>query len=649
VDFQTIAVGNSRGSNIDGNPALFNSGAAPLTITSIVASPSVFAYSPDTSFCPDTIPPGTGCDIDVIFTPTGIGTFNGTLTITDNAPGSPHIINLTGTGVSPSGPVPDFQRRIMNFGKWAVGKTSNGIGTQIANLGMNVANPGAASLTFTSIVATPSVFSVSSNNCPSSPSSLAPGVACEVGVQFTPTAAGVVTGTLTITDNATATPQVVPLVGTGVSTTGPVFSGFFGGAVIAGPTWSLFAPYINAPSGQLVEIGTTIAPSNNFGNFENSGSAPLIISSMVVSPGFAILTNCPNTLAPGPPGLGCQIYPSFTPTASGKIAGSLTITDNAADSPQTIILAGRAGPPTGPIPSLSPRTLSFGAQAPGVVSAAQNITLTNTGTAALPITKIASFALNEGTFAQTNDCPISTIANPVTLAVGANCTISVTFTSPVGGTFLGGVSILNDAGNPNVGEALETEEDVTAVGTASAPSFSVAASNSPATVTAGQSTNFTLTVTPSGGFNQSVSFACTGAPSQATCNVNPPSVTLDGTHTATTTVSVTTTAHSLSFRNLRPGSPPPFGEWLERGAPQLLMWLLLLAMLSALFAAPRRRSGLVLSVTLALALLFVACGGGGGGGGGGGNPGTPPGTYMLTVTATSGTAVVSTNLTLTVN
>lgn len=479
MDFQTVAVGQFKSSFND--PTLFNSGTAPLTITSIVASPSVFAVSPFQLTCPTTVPPGTGCLIDLRFAPTGVGTFNGTLTITDNAPGSPHIVNLTGTGVDATGPVPNWEGTNMKFGNWAVGRMSGSVGLVLNNRGVNIANPSAATLTITSIVATPSVFSILSNTCPSS---LAPGTGCDINVAFTPTAAGVVTGSLTITDNATANPQVVPLTGTGVSTTGPVLSDLE----------RINGILLEAASEQPVVIGTTHAPSIQAAIIRNSGSAPLIISSMVATPGFAILTNCPfspNSVAvetDSNPG-GCLIYPSFTPTVSGGTAGSLTITDNAADSPQTLTLTGIAQPPSGPIPSLSPMTLNFGT-AVGVVSAPQNITLTNTGTAALPITGISSFSIVQGTgtFAQTNNCPIGTTTNPVTLPAGASCTISVTFTSTAPGTFLGGVSILDDAGSPAFGINPATEQDVTAVVTVGPPpSFSVAASNSSATVTAGQS------------------------------------------------------------------------------------------------------------------------------------------------------------------
>jgi phospholipase C len=73
-----------------------NSGTSALTITSIVAS----ANFGETTNCGATIPAGKRCAIKVTFSPTTTGVLNGTVTITDNAAGSPQIIKLRGTGVA---------------------------------------------------------------------------------------------------------------------------------------------------------------------------------------------------------------------------------------------------------------------------------------------------------------------------------------------------------------------------------------------------------------------------------------------------------------------------------------------------------------------------------------------------------------------
>ncbi|MFY9559140.1 MAG: choice-of-anchor D domain-containing protein [Terriglobales bacterium] len=73
----------------------------------------------------------------------------------------------------------------------------------------------------------------------------------------------------------------------------------------------------------------------------NTGNAPLNISSIAASGDFAIKivkNSCGNTVAAG---ASCLIKVTFTPTQIGIRIGSLTITDNAPDSPQNVSLTGK--------------------------------------------------------------------------------------------------------------------------------------------------------------------------------------------------------------------------------------------------------------------------------------------------------------------
>lgn len=94
------------------------------------------------------------------------------------------------------------------------------------------------------------------------------------------------------------------------------------------------------------------------------------------------------------------------------------------------------------------------------------------------------------------------------------------------------------------------------------------------------------------------------------------------------TVTVTTTAPSLTppHGNLR---LPPLGHPILVWFWRLLFWVWGVAVL-----ARGRRIRVALGTVMALVVFWAACGGGGGGAGGGGNPGTPAGTYNLTVTGT---------------
>jgi hypothetical protein len=143
----------------------------------------------------------------------------------------------------------------------------------------------------------------------------------------------------------------------------------------------------------------------------------------------------------------------------------------------------------------------------------------------------------------------------------------------------------------------------------SSPDFAVSAAPSSATVTAGQGVNFTVSAVPVGGFNQTVTWSCTGAPAEATCEVSPPAVQLDGSNPATATVLLTTTARAMSpvVRQRR------FAPLLQLGKLLALCfaWLVVLLMLCSLRRTFRQKPGLAAAaVILAVSLCAYSCGGG---------------------------------------
>src|SRR5207302_4208507 len=77
--------------------------------------------------------------------------------------------------------------------------------------------------------------------------------------------------------------------------------------------------------------------------------------------------------------------------------------------------------------------------------------------------------------------------------------------------------------------------------------FSTSVSPNTDTINAGQSANFTVSITPSGGFNHVVTFSCSGMPTGASCTVAPSSVNLDGTNASSANVVVMTTHRSGFF------------------------------------------------------------------------------------------------------
>ncbi|PYV35143.1 MAG: hypothetical protein DMG22_03330, partial [Acidobacteria bacterium] len=388
--------------------ALKNGTSSPLSISSIAFTGANSGDFAQTNNCAASLAAGASCSIDVTFTPTAVGVRGATLTVIDNATNSPQTASVTGTGaglasLSPS-PVPDFGNQ--------------SVSTSSAGQAVTFSNPTATALSITSIAftgANPGDFG-QTNNCPISPSTLAANTTCTINVIFTPAATGLRGATLAVTDNATNSPQISGVSGTGTA-----------------PPRLSPSP---VPDFGSLQVGTT--SSAQAVTLTNTQSTALTLTSIAFtganSGDFAQTNNCGTSVAAG---ANCTINVAFTPAALGTRSATLTVTDDATNSPQTASLSGTGVPPA---VSVSPISLSFGTQSLLVTSAPQNVTLSNTGFGPVAISGVAITGTNAGNFAQTNNCGSS-------LAVGASCTISVTFTPSSMGNESATLMISDNAGD----------------------------------------------------------------------------------------------------------------------------------------------------------------------------------------------------------
>ena len=433
--------------------------------------------------------------------------------------------------------------------------TSGAVGATVIILGTNLT--GATNVSFNGTAATFTVVSSSE-------------ITTTIPVGATTGNVQVVTPSGTLTSN-------VPFLVSGASSTAPA-AGVQPGSLTFGNqsvgTTSGSHPVTLSNTGNAALTITGIAPSANFGETDNCGGSVAASGSRTINV-------------------------TFSPTASGPLTGTLTITDNSngiEGSTQTVNLSGTG---TGLAVSLSSSSLTFSAQMSGTSSAAQTVTLTNTGNASLTISGITA----SGDFSQTNTCG-------TTVSAGANCSISVTFKPTAGGNRTGTISISDNAsGSPQSVALSGTGQDFTLA----APS----GSSTSATAAPGQPATYTLSVGGEGGLSGTVTFTCTGAPSEATCTVSPNPATA-GSSATNVTVTVTTTAASVSAPRSRPLPPVPP---LSPGLRGLLMLALVLAAMA--WAIVRRnqpgvsrwQSAMVpLASGLLLTLALAGCGGGGGGG-----------------------------------
>src|SRR5262249_30723976 len=166
--------------------------------------------------------------------------------------------------------------------------------------------------------------------------------------------------------------------------------------------------------------------------------------------------------------------------------------------------------------------------------------------------------------------------------------------------------------------------------------FSMEALVSTASAPGGSGTS-TVTVTASNGFAQTVSLTCapTNTSVHISCTMNPTSVDLSAGRIQSSALTITTAADlQLPFGKRRRGL------WTATGGS--VFAAVILAGIPS-----RRRRWLILGLGLVVIALLLSCGGGGGGGGSQNN-GTPAGTYVITVTGTSGATSHTTNISFTV-
>jgi hypothetical protein len=369
-------------------------------------------------------------------------------------------------------------------------------------------------------------------------------------------------------------------------------------------------------------LGTTSAPQTV--TLTNTGKEALDISSIAITgpngSEFSQTNTCGTSI---PAGQGCTISVTFTPTASGSASASLNVSDSGAGSPQTVPLSGSAR--LGPVVSLSPSSISFPTQYVGTSGLPQTVTLTNTGAATLAITAVSTTAADFGV--------LSNCGNSV--AAGASCSIGVFFDPTAAGNRTGALTITDNAsGSPQSVSLAGVGQD-----------FSMTPSGqTTATIAPGQSASYTISIAPGGGFKQTVTLSCSGAPAQSTCSVSPSSIALGGTSATTVTVTVTTAAAAALV-------PPAGGPSLDHplGLPVVFSGTLGLALLLGVMPYRRRRPqllyGLALLLLLSIGGTMTACGGGSGSSRGG----TLAGTYNLTVTGsyTAGSVTLNHNTKLT--
>jgi hypothetical protein len=372
-----------------------NTGAVALPITSITLSTTGSQPYSQTNNCGSSVAVGATCTINVVFNPASVGSAAATLSVNAGSGAGTKTVALSGTGIAAT---------------YTASPTSLAFGNEITNVAsapqsVTVTNTGAVALPITSITLSTTGTQPYSqtNNCGSS---VAVGATCTINVVFNPASVGSAAATLSVNAGSGAGTQTVALSGTGITAT-----------YTASPTTLAFG-----------NETTNVASAPQSVTVTNTGSVALPITSITLSTTgtqpYSQTNNCGTSVAVGAT---CTINVVFNPAAVGSAAvgsaavGSaaamLSVNAGSGAGTQTVALSGTGIAATY---TASPTTLAFGNETTNVASAPKAVTVTNTGSVALPITSITLSTTGSQPFSQTNNCGTS-------VAVGATCTISVVF------------------------------------------------------------------------------------------------------------------------------------------------------------------------------------------------------------------------------
>jgi hypothetical protein len=301
---------------------LKNVGTANMSV-SVAAVPGGAFANVSAAPCPTVLLPGASCVIDIAFTPIAAATnYTGTLSVTTNAPGSPHTVTLVGRGTAATVPVLAWLPVVgqLDFGLITAGAVSAVQSAHLVNNG-----PGGVTLSLVNAVgADASVFSFSGGTCVAG-LTLFEGDTCRVDVQFAPAFAGPRTATVQVASGASPPPPLT-LAGTGLG--GP------------GPDLSLSATALTFDD---TRVGARSLPMEVI--LSSTGGAVRVTALELSGPYALRNKTCPAAPFTLIAGTECSITVAFAPTLEGGSSGLLRVTSDALPPVRELALSGQGQSP----------------------------------------------------------------------------------------------------------------------------------------------------------------------------------------------------------------------------------------------------------------------------------------------------------------
>jgi len=538
LNFGSVPIGSSK-TLAD---TITNNTSSSVTISSIQGSGSGFQVTGITA--PLTLAAGQSASFNVQFQSTSAG--DPTVTISFDGPNAQAYASLTASAtavtlgkLSPS-PSP------LAFGSTSVG------GHQTTTV--TLSNSGGTDLVITSATMSGAAFSMINLALPLTIKS---GTSDSTTITFAPTGPGNFSGSVTFatTSNQTNSSVVLNLSGTGAT------------------------PGTLSPNPASLAFGSILVGSNSSKpeTLTNTGSASVTISQVTASgAGFSVSgLTLPVTLAANQ---SVTFNAIFAPASAGATSGGLSVVSDASNSPLSIPLSG-TGLAAGTL-TANPSSVNLGNV---TVGSNQSLPVTVTNTGGVSVT-VSSAAVTGSGFGFTGP------SLPITLNAGQSTTFNATFAPSAAGAASGKLTITSNAsnatlsiplsgtgiaqgqlasnptslsfGNIQVGTSKSLTDTLTNSGgtsltisaaSASGTGFSLSGLSLPLTLTAGQSTSFTVLFSPttSGAASGSVSI---------TSNASNPNLSIPLSGTGVTPGVLTANPTTLAFGNLQVGNSTNLSE-----------------------------------------------------------------------------------------
>jgi len=266
------------------------SGTAPLSYQWQKNGANIAGATSASYTTPATTSADNGSTFKVVVTNTAGSATSNAATLTVNAP----AIQVSSSSI--------------NFGNDVVGV--------LTSQSLIITNSGTAALTITQINPTGAAFSASGFTLPLNVNA---GKTANISIGFQPTLVGAAAGSISIVSNAPTSPTSVTLSGTGIAAT--------------------FTLSINPTSLTFGNVVTNTTSAAQDVTITNTGNSSVTISQITLAgTGYSMTGGgAPVTLTPNQ---NVILAVQFGPTATGAVAGSITIVSNATGSPATVALTG---------------------------------------------------------------------------------------------------------------------------------------------------------------------------------------------------------------------------------------------------------------------------------------------------------------------